>query len=113
MDKKMYRYFPKMLLSSEFYCYLFLSFFTTMLAWYFTGVYKYGLGIPIVYSGDGLGYLWTIKRILNDIWFSATDANGYPFTTSLSEHPGSDGGSFLVLHLLDFYFSDLVKVRND
>jgi phosphoglycerol transferase len=92
--------------------YVLLSCISVFLAWRLSGLMRFDLSTPLVYRGDGIGYLWHIKRVVEGTWFSGTQANGYPFVSNALDQPGSDFGSFLGLQIIDLFTTDVVQTWN-
>ena len=67
---------------------------------------------PFTYSGDGLSYLWNIKRVLEDAWFFKNAHTGFPFGSNHLDYPTSDTGSYLALKLLGSLFHSPVAAAN-
>jgi phosphoglycerol transferase len=91
---------------------LLLSGVSVFLAWRLSGLMRFDLSTPLVYRGDGIGYLWHIKRVVEGTWFSGTTSNGYPFVSHALDQPGSDFGSFLALQIIDLFTSNVVQTWN-
>ena len=67
---------------------------------------------PFTYSGDGLSYLWNIKRVLEGVWFFENAHTGFPFGSNHLDYPTSDTGSYLALKLLGSLFHSPVAAAN-
>ena len=67
---------------------------------------------PFTYGGDGLSYLWNIKRVLEGAWFFENAHTGFPFGSNHLDYPTSDTGSYLALKLLGSLFHSPVAAAN-
>jgi phosphoglycerol transferase len=67
---------------------------------------------PFTYGGDGLSYLWNIKRVLEGAWFFENAHTGFPFGSNHLDYPTSDTGSYLALKLLGSVFHSPVAAAN-
>lgn len=67
---------------------------------------------PFIYGGDGLSYLWNIKRVLEGAWFFENAHTGFPFGSNHLDYPTSDTGSYLALKLLGSLFHSPVAAAN-
>ena len=67
---------------------------------------------PFTYGGDGLSYLWNIKRVLEGAWFFENARAGFPFGSNHLDYPTSDTGSYLALKLLGSLFHSPVAAAN-
>ncbi|QMV12979.1 DUF7024 domain-containing protein [Vibrio spartinae] len=65
----------------------------------------YFLNVPAIYYGDGKFGSWFVQRILEG-WVYYNPRNGYPFGGDFINYPLSDNGSFLIIKLLGYIFSD-------
>ena len=67
---------------------------------------------PFTYGGDGLSYLWNIKRVVEGGWYFENAHAGFPFGSNHLDYPTSDTGSYLVLKLLGSLFHSPVAAAN-
>lgn len=72
-------------------------------AWLFmviAGVGLSNLGIPLIYSGDGLAYSHHIQRIIEDGWILNNERLGAPFGSAFYGYPIPDTLSLILLWVL-------------
>jgi phosphoglycerol transferase len=67
---------------------------------------------PYTYAGDGIAYMWNIKRVLEEAWFFTNAHTGYPFGSNHLDYPTSDTGNYLILKLLGTVFQSPVAALN-
>jgi phosphoglycerol transferase len=67
---------------------------------------------PYTYAGDGIAYMWNIKRVLEGAWFFTNAHTGYPFGSNHLDYPTSDTGNYLILKLLGTVFQSPVAALN-
>ena len=67
---------------------------------------------PFIYDGDGLAYLWNIKRVVEGAWYFENAHTGFPFGSNHLDYPTSDTGSYLALKLLGTVFHSPVAAVN-
>lgn len=67
---------------------------------------------PFTYSGDGISYMWNIKRVMEEAWYFTNNNSGYPFGSNHLDYPTSDTGNYLTLKLLASALSSPVAVLN-
>lgn len=68
--------------------------------------------IPFTYSGDGISYLWNIKRVIEETWYFNNSHTGFPFGSNHLDYPTADTGSYLVLKVLGLLFQSPVAALN-
>ena len=68
--------------------------------------------IPYTYSGDGMSYLWNIKRVIEGAWYFENVHTGFPFGSNHLDYPTSDTGSYLVLKIIGTIFHSAVAAAN-
>jgi phosphoglycerol transferase len=66
---------------------------------------------PFVYTGDGIGVLYTIKKVLEG-WYFSSMRSGYPFGADFFDYPMSDSGSLLIIKILGRLFGSHVAALN-
>ncbi|WP_051302887.1 DUF7024 domain-containing protein [Psychromonas aquimarina] len=71
----------------------------------------FNLSIPYIYAGDGLGYSWQIKRIMEG-WIFSNERSGFPFGSDFYDYPGVDAGNYLVIKFISLFFSEYPAVFN-
>jgi phosphoglycerol transferase len=89
-----------------------LAIVSAFLAWRLSGLRRFDLSTPLVYEGDGIAYLWHIKRVVEGTWFSGSLSNGYPFVSHALDQPGSDYGSYVALRIIDLFTNNVVETWN-
>jgi phosphoglycerol transferase len=67
---------------------------------------------PLTYAGDGISYMWNIKRVIEETWFFANSHTGYPFGSNHLDYPTSDTGSYAILKVLGTIFQSPVAALN-
>ena len=67
---------------------------------------------PYTYAGDGIAYMWNIKRVIEEAWFFTNANAGYPFGSNHLDYPTSDTGNYLILKLLGTAFQSPVAALN-
>lgn len=67
---------------------------------------------PYTYAGDGIAYMWNIKRVIEEAWFFTNAQTGYPFGSNHLDYPTSDTGNYLILKLLGIAFQSPVAALN-
>ena len=67
---------------------------------------------PYTYAGDGIAYMWNIKRVIEEAWFFTNANTGYPFGSNHLDYPTSDTGNYLILKLLGTAFQSPVAALN-
>ncbi len=67
---------------------------------------------PYTYAGDGIAYMWNIKRVIEEAWFFTNANTGYPFGSNHLDYPTSDTGNYLILKLLGTAFQSPVTALN-
>jgi phosphoglycerol transferase len=67
---------------------------------------------PFTYAGDGISYMWNIKRVIEETWFFANSHTGYPFGSNHLDYPTSDTGSYAILKVLGTAFQSPVAALN-
>lgn len=67
---------------------------------------------PLTYAGDGISYMWNIKRVIEETWFFANSHTGYPFGSNHLDYPTSDTGSYAILKVLGTAFQSPVSALN-
>jgi phosphoglycerol transferase len=67
---------------------------------------------PFTYAGDGISYMWNIKRVIEEAWFFTNSHTGYPFGSNHLDYPTSDTGSYAILKLLGTVFQSPVAALN-
>jgi phosphoglycerol transferase len=77
-----------------------LALFALFLAWYLSGGLAQDFRLPLLYRGDPLGMLQTIKRLTEGDWYFSTSLQSYPFGADTYDYPGSDMGALFILKLL-------------
>jgi phosphoglycerol transferase len=55
---------------------------------------------PFTYAGDGISYMWNIKRVIEEAWFFTNSNTGYPFGSNHLDYPTSDTGNYAILKIL-------------
>ncbi len=70
------------------------------------------LAKPYTYAGDGIAYMWNIKRVIEEAWFFTNASTGYPFGSNHLDYPTSDTGNYLILKLLGTAFQSPVAALN-
>lgn len=67
---------------------------------------------PFTYAGDGISYMWNIKRVIEEAWFFTNSHTGYPFGSNHLDYPTSDTGSYLILKIIGTLFQSPVAALN-
>jgi phosphoglycerol transferase len=67
---------------------------------------------PFTYAGDGISYMWNIKRVIEEAWFFSNSHTGYPFGSNHLDYPTSDTGSYAILKLVGTVFQSPVAALN-
>jgi phosphoglycerol transferase len=67
---------------------------------------------PYTYAGDGISYMWNIKRVIEEAWFFTNSHTGYPFGSNHLDYPTSDTGSYLILKIIGTVFQSTVAALN-
>ncbi|KUJ00621.1 DUF7024 domain-containing protein [Vibrio sp. MEBiC08052] len=84
---------------------IFIFFISYIIIYGFNLGLDYFLNVPAIYYGDGKFGSWYVQRILEG-WVYYSPRNGYPFGGDFIHYPLSDNGSFLIIKLLGYIFSD-------
>lgn len=85
--------------AASFVCFA-LSVVATFLGWTLLGGSHFDIGIPFLYSGDGLLVLTLTKRVIENPWVFSSNLMGAPFGSNINDYPIPDSGSLLVLKAL-------------
>jgi phosphoglycerol transferase len=64
------------------------------------------------YAGDGISYMWNIKRVIEEAWFFTNSNTGYPFGSNHLDYPTSDTGNYAILKILGTIFQSPVAALN-
>ncbi len=67
---------------------------------------------PYSYGGDGISYLWNIKRVVEGAWYFENAHTGFPFGSNHLDYPTADTGSYLALKVLGTLFNSAVAAAN-
>ena len=67
---------------------------------------------PFTYAGDGISYMWNIKRVIEEAWFFTNTHTGYPFGSNHLDYPTSDSGNYAILKILGAIFQSPVAALN-
>lgn len=67
---------------------------------------------PFTYAGDGISYMWNIKRVIEEAWFFTNAQTGYPFGSNHLDYPTSDTGNYAILKILGAIFQSPVAALN-
>jgi phosphoglycerol transferase len=67
---------------------------------------------PFTYAGDGISYMWNIKRVIEEAWFFTNSHTGYPFGSNHLDYPTSDTGNYAILKILGAIFQSPVAALN-
>lgn len=67
---------------------------------------------PFTYGGDGISYLWNIKRVIEETWYFKNSHTGFPFGSNHLDYPTADTGSYFILKLLGVLFQTPVAALN-
>ena len=67
---------------------------------------------PYTYAGDGISYMWNIKRVMEETWFFTNSNTGYPFGSNHLDYPTSDTGNYVILKVLGVLFQSPVAALN-
>ena len=67
---------------------------------------------PYTYTGDGLGHLSLIQRLIEGGWIFFNDRMGFPFGGCWLDSPVPDAGSLLILQALGKFFGSAPAAMN-
>ena len=67
---------------------------------------------PYTYAGDGISYMWNIKRVIEETWFFTNSNTGYPFGSNHLDYPTSDTGNYVILKIIGTVFQSPVAALN-
>jgi phosphoglycerol transferase len=67
---------------------------------------------PFTYGGDGISYMWNIKRVIEEAWFFTNSNTGYPFGSNHLDYPTSDTGNYAILKIIGTLFQSPVAALN-
>jgi phosphoglycerol transferase len=67
---------------------------------------------PFTYAGDGISYMWNIKRVIEETWFFTNSRAGYPFGSNHLDYPTSDTGSYAILKIIGTLFQSPIAALN-
>lgn len=67
---------------------------------------------PFTYAGDGISYLWNIKRVVEETWYFNNTHTGFPFGSNHLDYPTADTGSYFILKVIGLLFQSPVAALN-